>query len=59
MSLLLLAYYLLLVSDASAIPDATSCATDRNLGFVSAIHCALAASFLSEAAEQPDLPEHA
>jgi hypothetical protein len=58
-SLLLLAYYLLLVIDASAIPDATNCATLRNLGFVNAIHCAFAASLRSAAAEQPVLPEHA
>jgi hypothetical protein len=58
-SLLLLAFYLPLVIDASAIPDAITCATDRNLGFVNAIHCAFAASLRSAAAEQPDLPEHA
>jgi len=51
-------YYLLLVNDASAIPDATNCATLRNLGLVSAIHCAFAASFRSAVAEHPDLPEH-
>lgn len=59
MSLLLLAYYLPLVKLATAIPDATSCATLRSLGLVSAIHCAFAANTRSARAEQPDLPEHA